>query len=331
MKRQNRKKYTRWHEAIVLDHDRLLAIPNVQQVGVGLKEVASRMTRRYCVKVYVDGKKKRIREADRVPAHAYVLVPIGKGLYKKRRLPTDVVYFAPMSLCGPRDFLNPVGGGAQMGKAGSAPGTFTCMVSDQQGSLYGLTAGHVVRTSPGTIPKSAKIPLVQPMILPPGSPPGTAILFGRTLGGGYGDMKDGYYDFCVFEIRNGRGGTSSPLDGRMIVPEVLPPEIVINRKVNATKFGAVTLRTLGIFSRPVQTDTINGMTVRNVYEFKGTGPALFGEPGDSGSLVVCEGGEFHGGVIGILFATSPATPDAPGGRAWVVPFGRLPDSLSFAG
>ena len=325
---RKRARSVNWVEAIILDKDRLLSFPNVRRIGIGVKEVAGKLTRRYCVKIYVTAKKKRIRESDALPKHAYVLVPIGRGLYRKRRLATDVVWFAEAGFCkGPADFLNPLEGGAQIGAPGAGPGTFTCMVEAANGAILALTCGHVMNAGPGPVPTNR--PVTQPMVLPPGSPPGTSILLGRTRGGAFGNIPDGFLDFCVIELRTGRGGVSTPLDGLGVSDVILTPEQVVQNRVRVSKFGAVTRRTQGVFSRVVQSEDIEGINVRNVYEFKGMNGQAFGQKGDSGALVLCEAPSFPGAIVGILFATAPATPDAPEGRGFVMPFGRLPVKFRF--
>ncbi|HZM90854.1 MAG TPA: hypothetical protein VFF31_30320, partial [Blastocatellia bacterium] len=58
--------------------------------------------------IYMKKKKAKPKKGENLPKSAKVLVPIGKGLYQSRRVPTDVVWNAAATLCsGARDFLNP--------------------------------------------------------------------------------------------------------------------------------------------------------------------------------------------------------------------------------
>src|SRR5215472_2887540 len=84
-----------WHEAVVLDHHMLSCMPNVERVELGWKERDGKITGRMAVKIYVSEKKADIAEEERIPKTARVLVPAGKGIYKMRRIPTDVVWHAP--------------------------------------------------------------------------------------------------------------------------------------------------------------------------------------------------------------------------------------------
>ncbi len=105
-----------WDEAVILDQSRLLSYPNVERVSLGWKERGGSVTRRYSVKIYVREKLGKLGQDASLPKTARVLVPIGKGLYRVRRIPTDVVWHIPAEFCAlPTDLLNPLLSGAEMG------------------------------------------------------------------------------------------------------------------------------------------------------------------------------------------------------------------------
>jgi hypothetical protein len=319
---KNRRQTPRWHEAVILDREMLLNFPNVRQVAIGVKEIKGKMSRRFSVKIYVTKKKKRIHVKDQLPKYARVLVPIGRGLYRTRRVPTDVVWFAEATFCSaPTDYLDPIASGALMAVPAGAVATYCCMVQSSTGEKFALTCGHLLRNTPGPVPTNR--PITQPQVLPPGSPPGLSLLLGRTRGGGFGDTPDGFVDACTIQIRNGRSGITFPLDGMPLLNQVLAVDTVVNNRLSVSKFGAITGRSYGEFSNYTSHE-IGGIAVRNVYEFKSVPGQPFGQPGDSGAMVVCMNAPLQGAVVGILFATRPPTPDAPEGRALVMPFGRLP-------
>src|SRR5216683_1970224 len=97
MKRQShgrptRRKTPALHEAVIVDHHSLMALPGVRNVAVGMKEVRRRVTRRACVKIYVAEKKPlRALEHKPFPKSTTILVPSGKTSYKAHRVPTDIV------------------------------------------------------------------------------------------------------------------------------------------------------------------------------------------------------------------------------------------------
>jgi hypothetical protein len=313
-----------WQEAVIVDLVKLMAWPGVQRISLGWKERKGKMSSRFCVKIYVTKKKRRPRKVETLPKSTNVLIPIGKGLYKIRRLPTDIVWHAEPTLCsGVTDFLNPTVGGAMLSRPAGEIGSYACMVAASNGSTFALTAGHVLQPVQGTIAQNR--PVVQPPNNPPSLPPGETILLGRTKAGFFGNTPNGFLDFCLIELRTGRTGVSTALDGLPISGVVLPPPAVTNGKVHITKFGATTGRTNAEFSAPVQSIVINGINVTKVYEFKGLPGKLFGDKGDSGALVVSIEPGSVGAVVGVLFATAPPTPDAPTGRGFVFPFDRIPN------
>src|SRR5467141_1406472 len=192
------RRKTQWHEAVITEYLKLMAWPNVERVALGWKERGGKVTRRMSVKIYVTKKTTRLRKEEALPRWTKVLVPIGDGLYKTQRVPTDVVWHAPAKFCAaPGDFLNPVAGGALLGVPGSEAGTFACMVMNQAGQQFALTAGHVILQSPGIV--GSGVAVIQPPTSPPNMPPGTSSLLGRTTTGFFGNGPDGFVDFALIQ------------------------------------------------------------------------------------------------------------------------------------
>src|ERR1035437_991678 len=98
----------RWHEAVIADYATLRHWPGVQRIGLGLKEVKGRLTRRYCVKIYVPRKGDLPNQAELLPARARVLLPAGRGMFKTRWAPTDVVTASNIVLCAANQLLDPI-------------------------------------------------------------------------------------------------------------------------------------------------------------------------------------------------------------------------------
>jgi hypothetical protein len=315
----------RWHESVILDHEKLLTLPNVERVTLGWKEKSGKLTRRIAVKIYVKKKLRNLKKLPRdqvIPATTKILIPTGKGLYRSKRVPTDVIWHAPAKFCGsPSDFLNPIAGGASVGVPAHEAGTYACMVADQSGRPFAITAGHVVQSPLGKI--GSGIPVIQPPTPSPTIPPGSSPRLGRTAGGFFGNLPAGFVDFALIQLFPERTAVSAAIDGAPGNGPILPSGFVITNRIQVTKFGAVSGRTQAIFSAPVSTIVIGGITVTNVFEFLGLPGRLFGQAGDSGSLVVSSSPGSQGGIVGLLFATTPPTEDAPSGRGYVFPFERL--------
>lgn len=316
------KAATQWHQAVIADYVKLMAWPGVRMVALGWKERRRKLTARMAVKIYVNAKIRRPKRHEALPRWTTVLVPIGKRLYKAHRVPTDVVWHAAPQLCAtPGDFLNPVVGGAMLGVPGNEAGTYACAVADQQGQTFALTAGHVIQSSVGSVPTGMVVaqPPTPPLTVAPGQSP----LLGRTVGGFFGNGPDGFVDFAVIRLRPGRAATSTAIDGLPGNGPLLPAAFVVNNRIQVTKFGALTGRTQASFSAAIPSIVIGGVSVTRVYEFLGLPGKLFGRPGDSGALVLSSSAGSQGGVVGLLFATAPPTPDAPAGRGYVFPFDRI--------
>ena len=315
----------RWHEAIIVDYHKLLAWPNVERVALGWKERKGKVSSKFSVKIYVPEKKKpnKLNKKDALPQWTNILLPVGNGLYKTVRVPTDVVWHKPVQFCAaPGDYLNPIGGGAFLGVPGGNVGTYACMVQDQSGQPFALTAGHIVQPFVGAIPKGTAI--IQPPTPPPGPPPpGSSPLLGRTVTGFFGNEPGGFVDCALLQLDSARAGISTALDGLNSNRQVLPYEYVVNNHIQVTKFGAITGRTGAVVAGRVPLIVIGGVTVTEVYECIGLAGPIFGQQGDSGALVLSTSPGSQACVVGLLFACMPATPDAPTGRGYVFPFERI--------
>jgi hypothetical protein len=315
----------RWYQGVITDKETFFKWPNVKHVTLGWKEKGGKVTRRIAVKIYVTKKVRNLKKLSKdevLPSTAQVLIPIGNGLYKSKRVPTDVVWHAPAKLCGsPGDFLNPIEGGAWVAVPAHEAGTYACMVADQVGRPFAVTAGHVVQNPLGKI--GSGIPVIQPAVPSPTIPPGSSPRLGRTVGGFFGNLPTGFVDFALIQLFPERAGVSSALDGLAGNGPILSSAFVITNRIQVSKFGAVSGRTRAIFSAPISSIVIGGITVINVFEFLGLPGSLFGKSGDSGSLVVSTSPGSQGGIVGLLFATTSPTEDAPGGRGYVFPFERM--------
>jgi hypothetical protein len=301
---------------------RLLTRPYVERVELGWKERGGSVTSRLAVKAYVSEKTDDLDPAHRLPHSTRILLPVGRGLYRSARVPTDVVWHAPARFVAtPGDLLDPVPGGAMIGVSPERAGTYTCTVRDAAGALFGLTAGHVIQPFQGVI-GAGRVVLQPP---DPGAPvpAGATEVIGETRGGFFGNTPAGFLDFAVLRLDPHRACVSDPFDGAPLRRQVLPESVVMSGPTPATKFGAFTGRTHGVFSTRITAKVIEGVQVTNVLEFKGTSGPTFGSHGDSGALVVSEAPASAGMVIGILIAVMPPTPDAPAGRGYVMPFQRL--------
>jgi hypothetical protein len=311
------------HKVVIADAARLMKWPDVHYLELGWKEVDGRVTRRLSVKLHVTRKTDDLAPHERLPKSAKILVPTRAGQYTQRRVPLDVVWHAPATLvASSADFVNPIGGGALIGVPGGDVGTYTGVVRDASGKRFHLTAGHVVQQFPGEI--GPHLPVLQPPAPNPTIPIGADPEFGETVAGFLGNTNSGFVDFALIGRISPRLGTIQPLDGRPVVPTILPSNVVAAGPTRVTKFGAVTGRTHAVFSGVIPSIVIGGLFATNVFAFKGVDPTIFGRRGDSGALVVSDDGPSAGMVVGILFAVSEATPDAPAGRGLVVPFDRLP-------
>jgi hypothetical protein len=312
----------RWHEAVIQDYARLLALPNVERVALGWKERRGRVTARMAVKLYVAEKKATVAIDEQFPKTTAVLVPVGRGVFHRLIVPTDVVWHGPASLVAmPADFLNPAPSGAMIGVPGRQFGTFGGVVTNAIGQTFAVTAGHVVQALQGKV--IVGIQLLQPSVLGPGVPPGASTLFGRTVAGFFGNTPNGFIDVALLQLSVQRSATTDALDGLKVRRQILSSAVVINNHIPCTKFGAATGRTFGLFVTRVPSMVINGIAVTDVLEFIGLPGHLFAAAGDSGALVLSNVPGAEPLIIGVLFAATSPTPDAPAGRGFVIPFERL--------
>lgn len=311
----------RWHDSIIVDTEKLLRRPGVERVDLGWKERSGRLTARMAVKVYVAEKLPKVDAETEIPRWAKVLVPVGGGMYRTVRVPTDVVWHASPYFCAADDFFDPVLGGASIGVPGQQAGTYTCRIVDTAGQEFAMTAGHVVQGFQGKV--VVGLQLQQPPNATAVIPVGSSSLLGTTADGFFGDVTDGFLDYALIEIDAGRHASSAPFDGGTVKLQTVSAATVVNDRVSVTKLGAATGRTDAAFSTVVKSITIQGVTVRNVLEFKGVPGPVFGASGDSGALVTSTSSTSLGRIVGVLVAATPPTFDAPAGRGFVVPFERL--------
>jgi hypothetical protein len=108
---------------VIVEQHLLKSWPNVERVELGCKERGGKVTGRLAVKIYVTEKKLGMAPDETLPKTARVLVPVGKGVFKMRCVPTDVVWHAPASfLAAPfppqESFFNPIPGGVSIAPPG---------------------------------------------------------------------------------------------------------------------------------------------------------------------------------------------------------------------
>jgi hypothetical protein len=320
------KKTTRskpnWHQAVIADHHRLSAHPGVQSVALGLKEVRGKVTKKYCVKIYVARKldQTSLAKEAHLPKRARVLLPSGKGTYRSRFVPTDIVELPSVELArNSTDPFQDIPMGAQVGTGafgGVGPGTQGCVVRHRlNNKLALLTAAHVVASVRGPI--TPGIPVFQPDVASPN------FAVGPTITGFLGnDLQLGaYVDVVIYEkSNNARTAQNASFDGR--IPNLngsISLAQTIQTAVAVHKVGAVTGYTIGLFSAFHQNFTDPSLgALLNVLEFvvdPRSPSSVFADLGDSGAAIVSRSPGSFGAVVGILFARSPDKT-----RALVIPF-----------
>lgn len=321
---------TRWHRAVIVDYTRLRAFPGVVSVGLGMKERGAKLTRRQSVKIYVREKPAALHADRHLPKKAHVLVPVGRGLYRSRWLPTDVVELPSIvRAAGNHGRLDPVASGAEIGlvAVNGGPGTFGCVVR-VGAALRLLTAGHVVLDHDGEIPANIEVYQPQPQF------PREDFLLGATAAGFVGNdvASGGYVDAALITPANGgRTATNVAWDPRVgSLAGFLTLAAVQDGKVPVHKVGARTGYTLGEFSvvHPHLVDDKTATDYHNVIEFlvSDAEPAgVLGERGDSGAVLVSRAPARAGMIAGLLFAVSP-----DGRRGFAVPFDRLMDRFGLS-
>jgi hypothetical protein len=315
-----------WRRVIIGEYARLRSFPGVRSVSIGAKEVGGRITRQLCVKIYVEHKFESSAAAHRLPSSTTLLFPAGSGIYKARRVRTDVVEVGSIRLiANPTSRLDPLPLGAQIGFALGAggAGTLGCWVVKSGLSHPAfLTAGHVLSSRPGPVQAGQAVYQPQP---PFPSSEFDPLIIGQTAEGHVGNdpSADGYLDYAAVSLSTGERGMAntsvesctSSRGAHLSLEEILAEKTAIR------KYGAKTRCTEGVFSafHAHFADT-NGATFDNILEFSSSSPGLkIAAEGDSGSLIVSRSPQTEGAAVGLLFGVA-ANDDT---RAFVVPFERL--------
>jgi hypothetical protein len=307
------------HKLIIAEYLHLRAHPGVVSVGIGRKETKRKLTGRLCVKIYVQKKyRKRTLPHDELPKSTTILVPIGRGLYRSRRVPTDIIEMSDVVFANSPTLLHPVvPSGSQIGFVSAIAGFGTCgavVRHRSTGEVVTITAGHVV-ADPGTNNISPNRLVYQPQ--PPAHR--ETFVFARTRGGFIGDnlQAGGFVDIAL--LANVRNATNATWDSQIPAPVgVMSTTQVVSQRIGIVKVGASTLRTVGAFSAfHASLEPRPGLLLRNVLEFVNHGTVL-GDRGDSGALVLSSAPNQSGFLIGVLFATSPDKE-----RILVIPWERI--------
>lgn len=321
-----RPRYAGMDRAIVRDHDLLRSYPGVKSVAIGLKERSDVVTKRVCVKIYVDDKQEKDALGDlALPSSAWILWPEGQSHYRLRRVPTDVVACGSYALVdGPRVFHPAVLIGDEVGTAGvtaTGAGTHACMVrrvADNARLL--MTAAHVVTTQRGSLGNgtaSHGVTLGQP------DTPNPEHALGPVVDGFFGNMPGigAYIDVAFYGVMNpNRGAQNRSWHGG--VPSIQGAKSIADITQNAIgmrKVGAVTELTAGLFSAFHQAfvDGVHG-TMLKVLEFVSADGSKIVEEGDSGAAALGDSPGAINALLGIVVATSPDRR-----RVFVVPFDSI--------
>jgi hypothetical protein len=322
--------------AIILDRDQWIHRPGVVSVTIGRKEIKDKLTHRLCVKIYVrEKKKKSTKGLFKFPKTARILVPSGKGIYKMRRISTDVVELRnvhvirrppnvqPNSKAAASDnSISTVRSGAKIGMdplTYSEYGTMGCVVQSRiGGEKYLLSAGHILPRAAGQI---SSYDIYQPPCLNPGRKVGKtkcSLVDNDAAAGGYIDAVLIKIDHSVLSF------TNASMDGRVPKPKgFLSLEMINERHIPIHKVGATTGYTRGEYSsfHDSLSNDSTGEVFHNILEFKKSDDSPSGkiaDKGDSGSIAISRDGENEGRIVGLLFAKSD-----DGQRAYVIPFERI--------
>lgn len=311
------KRDQRWHEAIIADYARLCHWPGVEYLGVGFKEVKGKLTRRRCVLIFVQ-QKGNVEKRDRLPAKARVLVPVGKGMYATRWLPTDVINHGAAQFAA-----ETVRAGDDVSGSGESA-TLGCLVRVAgDDNVYCLTAGHTFVTPPGAVPPDIEVS--QPAVANP-------VRLGVTTTdpqGIAGNTDAGYVDFALVTHEDRSIDPNTALDPAFTFSKRILTEAEIgNGLITAEKLGALAPigsgRTTGQVRGTLQNIPVGGTNCSHVLEIVNPG-GFMGQKGDSGALVVSRSGDTAGAVIGILFGIS-----ADGASIYVYPLARIQPKVSMA-
>jgi hypothetical protein len=323
----SRKPPPSWHRAVIADYARLRSFPGVVSVAIGLKEVKRFLTRRLCVKIYVARKAEDLPASHHLPRYTSVLFPLKSGLYKARRVRTDVVQVEGIKpTADPATRLDPAPMGAQVGFAGGVLGfgTLGCWVRKTGLSqACFLTAGHVLSDAAGSVAVGQTVYQPQPAFPSPQFDP---FIIGQTLQGFIGNdtPSGGYLDYAAVAVPAGaRGSLNSSVNPCISSARPhLSVQRITTEHTAVRKCGAATDCTEAVFSayHAEFTDPGTGKTYNCVLEFfSGSPDQKFADDGDSGSIVVSRSPGSENAVVGLLFAVS--LPDKS--RGYVIPFERL--------
>lgn len=318
----SKKRKRAWHRAVIPDYATFSNSPGVVCVGLGVKEVGGKLTRRRCVKIYVRRKQSETAlEHKPFPKTTRVLLPSGKGHYEMVRLPTDIVELGDAEFAlKADDTYSVVPSGAEIGWSSSPPATLGCVVKRQgDDRLLILTVGHLI-TGSGNVP--ANLTINQPQN-------NSAVFLGQTTEGFVGNDFNlgGYIDGVLVAIDDNRFVTNASWDARVPVPtRFLPQSTIVNQQPAVHKVGAATGYTCGVYSGhlPSIPLNVNGVIHQcyNVLEFQKSDDCpmvsalTFAARGDSGSIIISRSPGTSSRVVGMLFAVW-------GHRAFVIPFERL--------
>lgn len=317
---------TNWAEAIIADYGRFQNWPGVVRLGIGIKEVGGELGAKYCVKLYVSKKGDLARPTDQLPAKARVLLPAGKGMYRARWIPTDIVQAStavrsadPVRLGDQLGVL--IGGGR------TEVGTLTFVGTSQEGAMVCLTAGHVVSNGEGSV--RAGVLVNQPAHFPAGGQPDD-VLLGSSSGGFVGGQPgtNAYVDWALVTVQNGRHGDGSVArDPSFTYTKTrLPESAIVNGQLTGEMLGAQTgVKTTGRFSASLDLTLKSGAILHRVIEFKSQEGTTIARRGDSGALMVSRTPGSEGQIIGMVCAAN----EPPDNRVYVFPLSRVSELDGF--
>lgn len=190
----------------------------------------------------------------------------------------------------------------------ASAGTMGALVRSENGDLFGLTNNHVT----GDCNHSKKDMFVlcpAPMDADPSKLPPTAIgrhsRFIRLESGDPNQVARQEFDAAIFEIIDTARVTSMQGDSGIDTPTQTAP---LSAGTKVTKVGRTSGQTFGTclgmvntpFHVPYQSANFRAVVhFQNVYAVLGRGNSPFSLPGDSGSLVMTEDGQY---ALGIVFA-----------------------------
>jgi hypothetical protein len=325
-KAKPRRRAANWAEAVIVDYNRFLHWPGVEGLGIGIKEVQGDLGKKYCVKLYVRKKGDLAHPTHHLPAKARVLLPAGRGMYRMRWIPTDVIE-APTAVRS----ANPVRAGDQVGvlKGGGLTevGTLTFIGTDPGGAALCLTAGHVISDEEGSVPVGVLVN--QPAHLPPGGDPDDVVL-GSASDGFVGPqpITQAYVDWALVTVQSGRqtDGNAARDPSFTFTKTRLSESAIVNGQLIGEMLGAQTgVKTTGNFSATRDLTLQSGEVLHKVIEFKSPDGSTIARTGDSGALMVSRTTGSEGKIIGMVCAAN----DPPDSRVYVYPLSRVSELDGF--